>query len=127
MKKVLPLVSLLLLLITVGTACEKDKPLTELSGLQEGDVTGKVTDSKGAPLEGIKVVLEHTVWAGTYMLATTDAKGQYKVTLPKEPAGSWTAKAQVKRTVFDQEYTFDLAVDNTDPFTRSQVTTRNFT
>jgi hypothetical protein len=64
--------------------------------VQTGVVSGKVTDAKGTPLAGIKVVIEHTVWASTYVYATSDANDNYKSGLPAKPAGSWTAKAQLK-------------------------------
>lgn len=125
MKKLLQLLLLFGFLISFA-ACEKEEPISDPPPLQTGAVTGKVTDAKGTPLSGIKIVLEHTVWAGTYVYATTDAAGTYKATLPKEPAGSWTAKAQLKKSAYGQEYTFDLAVDNTAPFKREDATVRNF-
>jgi hypothetical protein len=109
------------------TACEKDGPLLNNPDAQTGAVTGKITDAAGNPLANIKVTIEHTVWAGTYLFATTDEKGNYKATLPAEPAGSWTAKAQLKKSAYGKEYTFDLAVDNTAAFTRNGATVRNFT
>lgn len=127
MNKALHILLLLAFVSTTFTACEKEEPITEGSTSQAGAVTGKVTDAKGAPLAGIKIVLEHTVWTGTYVYATTDAAGNYKANLPKEPAGSWTAKAQIKKSAYGQEYTFDLAVDKTEPFKQNEATVRNFT
>lgn len=103
-----------------GTSSSPDSP-------SAGAVMGKVTDSKGNPLGGIKVTLEHTVWADSYVFATTDNNGSYKTTLPAEPAGSWTAKAQLEKSAYGKQYKFDLIADHTDPFTRDQATVRNFT
>ena len=109
------------------TACEKEEPITEVIVPTASTVNGKVTDAQGKPLAGVKVVLEHTVWAATYVFATTDASGNYAAELPATPAGSWTAKAQITKAAYGKEYKFDLAVDNTAPFTASQKTVRNFT
>ncbi|WP_431216919.1 carboxypeptidase-like regulatory domain-containing protein [Puia sp. P3] len=92
-----------------------------------GSVTGMVTDSKGNTLSGIKVTVEHTVWAASYVFASTDNAGRYKIDLPGEPAGSWTAKAQLESSAYGKQYKFDLAADHTDAFTRQQSTVRNFT
>jgi len=116
-----------LLLLSLA-ACKKNSGSTSSAdGPSAGAVTGKITDSKGNPLGGIKVTLEHTVWADSYVFATTDNSGHYKATLPAEPAGSWTAKAQLEKTAYGKQYRFDLATDHTDPFTRDQATVRNFT
>ena len=127
MNKVRYALLLLAFFSTSFAACEKDAPITGQPTSQTGTVTGKVTNAKGAPLSGVKIVLEHTVWAGTYVYAITDDEGNYKATLPKEPAGSWTAKAQLKKSAYGQEYTFDLAIDETAPFKHSESTVRNFT
>ena len=117
-----------LLLLMSLAACKKDSgTTTSVNGPSAGTVTGKVTDSKGNPLSGIKVTLEHTVWADSYVFATTDNSGHYKAVLPGEPAGSWTAKAQLEKSAYGKQYKFDLVTDKTDPFTRDQATVRNFT
>ncbi|HEY6901976.1 MAG TPA: carboxypeptidase-like regulatory domain-containing protein, partial [Puia sp.] len=110
-------------------ACKKESSPSSggPSSPAAGSVTGKVIDSRGNVLGGIKVTIEHTVWAASYVFATTDNNGNYKATLPGEPAGSWTAKAQLEKSAYGQQYKFDLVVDRTDPFTRDQATVRNFT
>jgi hypothetical protein len=115
----------LFLLLSLA-ACKKDSG-SPSDGPSAGAVTGKVINSEGKPLSGIKVTLEHTVWADSYVFATTDNSGQYKAVLPAEPAGSWTAKAQLEKPAYGRQYKFDLAVDHTDAFTRDQATVRNFT
>jgi hypothetical protein len=120
------LINLFLLLSL--TACKKDSGSSSSpDGSSAGKVTGKVTDSKGNPLSGIKVTLEHTVWANSYVFATTDNNGHYNVALPAEPAGSWTAKAQLEKSAYGKQYKFDLVPDHTEAFTRDQATVRNFT
>jgi len=109
-------------------ACKKESGSSPSpGGPSAGAVTGKVTNAEGNPLSGIKVTLEHTVWADSYVFATTDNTGHYKAELPAEPAGSWTAKAQLEKPAYGKQYKFDLTVDHTDAFTRDQATVRNFT
>jgi len=116
-----------LLLLLGFAACKKDPGSSPSpDGPSAGAVTGKITNSEGNPLSGIKVTLEHTVWADSYVYATTDNNGKYKVVLPAEPAGSWTAKAQLEKPAYGKQYKFDLVADHTDAFTRDQATVRNF-
>lgn len=100
---------------------------SEIAALKTaGVVSGKITDSKGNPLAGVKITIEHTVWQGTYLYGETDNKGKYKITIPSEPAGDWTAKAQLKKTAYGQDYIFDLD-GNTSAFNKSEGAIRNFT
>ncbi|WP_165958237.1 carboxypeptidase-like regulatory domain-containing protein [Segetibacter sp. 3557_3] len=115
-----------LCLVAILTACTKSvEPST--SGAEQGAVTGRITDEAGKPLAGIRVVIEHTVWVATYVYATTNEDGYYKAELPKDPAGSWTAKAQVKKNAYGQQYTFDLHPATDEPFTRNDKPVRDFT
>ncbi|TKK66957.1 carboxypeptidase regulatory-like domain-containing protein [Ilyomonas limi] len=123
MKTSMYLMMLLLLFSYSLPACKKDTHPPSSAGY----VTGKVTDASGQPLPGVKVTIEHTVWANSYVFATTDNNGNYKVAIPAEPAGDWTAKAQIKKSAYGQDYTFDLAPGSTDAFTVNDAVTRNFT
>jgi hypothetical protein len=120
------------LLLVIGlscsvAACKKVSDATNDSTPSAGSVTGKVTDTKNNPVEGAKVTIEHTVWYNTYVFATSNSKGSYKTELPADPAGDWTAKAQLERTAYGKTYKFDLDPDNTDPFNRNNQVVRNFT
>ena len=46
--------------------------------------------------------------------------------IPAEPAGSWSAKAQISKSKYGQNYIFDLAADKPDPFTAKEGAERNF-
>lgn len=125
-----------LVLLLAFTACKKESGSSPSpdnpggsggAGSSAGTVSGKVTDSKGNALAGIKVTVEHTVWYASYVFATTDNGGNYKVKVPAEPAGSWTAKAQLEKSAYGNQYKFDLVADTTDAFTRDQGAVRNFT
>lgn len=116
----------LLFLVSLAACKKQSGSSSSPDGPSAGAVTGKVTNSEGNPLSGIKVTLEHTVWADSYVYATTDNNGKYKVVLPAEPAGSWTAKAQLEKPAYGKQYKFDLVADHSDAFTRDQATIRNF-
>jgi hypothetical protein len=88
-------------------------------------MSGVVRNSAGEPLEGAGVFAGHTVYYNTNALGVTDAQGRYRVSV-REPAGSWHAGAQIKRSYNGQSYTFDLQPDNTEPFQGSQGAIRNF-
>ena len=124
MKNAMRLLVVLLLVSSIG-ACKKesgsiDKPAS-------GAVTGKVTDLKGNVISDAKIIIEHTVWYDSYVETTSDANGFYKASLPADPAGSWTAKAQLSRSAYGQQYIFDLDPSSTNPFTRDGSAVRNFT
>src|SRR3954470_17854526 len=125
MKPVMHLLMLLLLISYSLSACKKDTNAPSSSA--SGYVTGKITDAAGNPLQGVKVTIEHTVWHDSYVFATTDNNGNYKVAIPTETAGDWTAKAQVKKPAYGQEYTFDLAPGTTDAFNCNSAVVRDFT
>jgi hypothetical protein len=127
MKKAHRLLIVLLLLKLSMLACKKETTSPGSPQVQTGTVSGKAIDRQGNPLAGVKIIIEHTVWHDTYTFATTDSKGNYKVNIPSEPAGSWTAKAQIERTSYNEDYTFDLEVDNDNTFTVKDASVRNFT
>ena len=109
----------------VLSACEKsgaaspDEPVSE-----KGVVKGRVMNSKGDGLPNTKVVIEHTVYYGTYVYATTNAAGYYKTTVP---AGSWKASVRIEQEFEGKKYNFDLCPDIADPFAGSDGAVRNFT
>jgi hypothetical protein len=113
-------------------ACTKNAEISHAAASAENQtataktVSGTVTDSRGNPLAGVQITIEHTVWQGTYVRAVTNSKGKYKITIPVNPAGSWTAKAKLTKKAYGQQYVFDLD-GNSAPFTQTQSVTRNFT
>lgn len=108
-------------------ACKKDSGTIGQPPARSGFVSGKVTDSRGNAMQGVKIVIEHTVWQNTYVYATTNENGYYKAALPSEPAGDWTAKAQVERSAYGQAYTFDLDPSDISFFNKGSSAVRNFT
>lgn len=107
-------------------ACSKSEDSTSTPS-SNGKVNGKITDASGNALSNAKITIEHTVWYDNYVQAVSNNNGEYSATLPAEPAGSWTAKAQIERSAYGQTYKFDLDPSSSDPFDRSKAVTRNFT
>jgi hypothetical protein len=108
------------------TSCVKDNVSPEDSTSKTGIVTGKVTDTMGKPLVGIKIVVEHTLWHATYMFGETDNNGNYSIKLPEQPAGMWTASAKINKSAYGIDYLCDLE-GNKAAFTQSETVVRNFT
>lgn len=113
---------------TIIMACGKDqaKPDAPVPGTKNGVVTGMITDAKNLPVKDARITVEHTVWYNSYLFATSNNEGKYEVSLPNEPAGDWTAKAQLTKTAYGQTYQFDLEPDNTGAFSKATGAVRNF-
>ena len=112
-------------------ACKKESVVVQSSSYQSviekaGTVTGKATDSRGNALQNVDVTVEHTVWSGTYLFATTNSKGKYNIIIPSDPAGDWTAKAKYSKSAYGKNYLFDMD-GNKAFFTRADAAVRNFT
>src|SRR5687768_4493894 len=76
-------------------------------------VPGRVTDTQGRPLAGIKVVIDNTVFLNSAVTTQTDADGNYAAQVP---AGSWRALARLERSYNGRTYTFDLHPDDATSF-----------
>lgn len=114
----------------IFSACSKtdnDKDTTETPGAKNGLVSGVVSDAKGLPVKDARITIEHTVWYNSYLFATSDNEGKYQVSLPDDPAGDWTAKAQLTKTAYGQTYKIDLEPGKTDAFNKAGNVVRNFT
>lgn len=120
----LPLLALLASLTLY--ACSKRADSTTTPGAVSG-VSGKIITIDGRPLAAVDVTLEHTVWQNSYVKTTTSNTGEYNASLPAQPEGSWTAKAQIQRSAYGKTYTFDLHPSADDAFKRGQSVVRNFT
>ncbi len=123
--------SVLLLFIcsSVLTSCSKDgndKDMPDGPGTEKGMVRGVVIDANNIPLQDARITVEHTVWYNSYLFASSDHEGKYRVSLPDDPAGDWTAKAQLTRTAYGQTYKFDLEPDKTGSFNKASGAERNF-
>ncbi|OQP66536.1 hypothetical protein A3860_13715 [Niastella vici] len=113
----------------VLAACNKndDDKDPGAPGTKKGIVSGVVTDAKNQPVKDARITIEHTVWYNSYLFGSSDNDGKYQVSLPDDPAGDWTAKAQLTKTAYGQTYKFDLEPDKSDAFNKANGAVRNFT
>jgi hypothetical protein len=89
-----------------------------------GVVKGRAVDGAGAPLAGVKVVVEHTVLHARYVHAVTDADGRYRAEVPD---GSWNVTAQLQRAYDGRSYKLDLHPATAEPFAGKESVVRDFT
>ncbi|MCF3110258.1 carboxypeptidase-like regulatory domain-containing protein [Niabella sp. CC-SYL272] len=111
---------------SVLMACSKTDQNPEAPGPEKGRVQGRITDVKNNPVKNARITIEHTVWYNSYLLATSNNEGRYQVSLPGDPAGDWTAKAQLTKTAYGQTYQFDLEPEQTGAFNQASGAVRNF-
>ena len=114
----------------VLVSCSKhgsdDEP-TEKPGTKSGMVSGKVTNANNLPVRDARITIEHTVWHNSYLFSSSDDDGKYRGLLPDDPAGDWTAKAQLIKAAYGETYTFDLEPDKNSAFNKASGAVRNFT
>ena len=72
------MLALLVLVLSTSQVCAADFPATRLYAAPPSTVTGRVTDAKNAPMEGVTVVIK-----GTNKGVTTNASGLF--TFPNVP------------------------------------------
>jgi hypothetical protein len=89
----------------------------------KGYVTGKVTDTKGNPLSGVKVYIDNTIFYNSGIGTTTDAKGTYKV---KGEPGAYRAYAEMTKTFNGHPFKIEFHPDNYDAFSGEDGAVRNF-
>jgi hypothetical protein len=91
-------------------------------GAEKGYVVGRVVDTAGKPLAGVRITIDSTIYYNTVVSGSTDADGRYKL---KVDQGSWRAYARMQREYNGRTYTIDLHPDNPDSFT-GEGAVRNF-
>lgn len=92
--------------------------------MQKGVVKGRVTDTQGKPMANVNVVIENTVFHASYVTATTNATGNYIISVP---AGSWKALVRINHPFLGKTYQFDLHPNDPAPFAGTTGAIRNFT
>jgi hypothetical protein len=106
--------SKLIMLFLVGlfafTSCEeKDKVKPETGpGAGANTVSGKVLDTQGKPLAGVKVRADNPAGSNIFVEGTTRADGTYKLTLPA--VGSWKIYAWKEVTYKDKVFQLRLGM-----------------
>ncbi|MDJ1485139.1 carboxypeptidase-like regulatory domain-containing protein [Cytophagaceae bacterium YF14B1] len=112
--------SLLVLTGCPGTDDNHSDPITE----EKGYAKGKITDTKGAPLAGVEVVIDNTYLYDSNLLTNTGQDGTYNVKLPNV-ASTYVAYATLKKTYNGKQFEMELHPENTDAFTQ-EGGVRNF-
>jgi hypothetical protein len=90
---------------------------------QRGYITGKVTDTKGNPMAGVKVYIDNSIFYNSGIGTTTDANGNYKV---KGEPGAFRAYAEVTKTFNNHTFKILFHPDNYDAFSGEDGAVRNF-
>lgn len=96
------------------------------TGALAGSVSGRVVNSQGQPLKGVKVRADHTVFKRSFMPAVTDADGRYTIKLA-EPPGAWEMKAEIMREYHDEVYKIILRPDIDEAVDGDKDEVRDFT
>lgn len=104
--------SIFLLIISVifqlNTGCSKatGDPDNEP---QAGFLTGVVKDQAGNPLEGVRILIDHSIFFNSNISTYTNAEGKYKIKVPK---GSWYAFASHYVSFDGDGFSFYLHPEN---------------
>lgn len=98
---------ILLSYVTPSCSNENDETTTE------GYLTGTIKNQSGEPLNGVKVIVDHSIFFNSNITSTTDKDGKYQI---KIPTGSWFAFAQHRVEYNGEIYSFYLHPDNTSGF-----------
>lgn len=107
-------------------ACTKKDVVSEIPDSGKGTVSGIVMAANNHPIKDAKITVEHTVWHASYVFGNSNAGGKYKILIPDDPAGDWTAKAQITKSAYGRTYVFDLEPDKTETFNQITGAVRNF-
>lgn len=117
----------IILILLSFLSCSKDNESNSSSNdelkVEKGYATGKVTDAKGNPLAGVKILLDNTVYYASYIHGSTQEDGTYKI---KVQPGSWQTFAYIEKMYNGQAYSMELFPDKTDVFAEEGAV-RNFT
>lgn len=98
---------------------EIDQPLEAQSGF----LIGEVRDSAGKPLQGVRILVDHSIFFNSNISTYTDAHGRYKVAVPR---GSWYAFATHQVSYGGENFAFYLHPEDAGGF-GEEGGVRNFT
>lgn len=118
---------LLFITLLVMGACQKSDSITGPDIPSEGGrkyVQGKVTDTKGHPIPGARIIVDNTIYYNSGTIGATDANGNYKI--PVE-IGSWRVYAEIDRTFNGKAFKkLQLHPDKENAFAGAEGATVNF-
>lgn len=99
-----------IILLSYGTySCSKEND----NSTKDGYLTGTVKNQSGVPLNGVKILVDHSIFFNSNISSTTDQYGKYQI---KVPIGSWYVFAQYQIEFNGKMYSFYLHPDNTSGF-----------
>ena len=113
---------LILMIVLAGnlfSSCHKSSTNTETTnpGPAKGYITGKVTDTHGSNLQGVKVYAYNHAFSGA-VTGVTDANGNYKLQLDQIIGGSWSVYGELTKTYNGKSLIFRIDSENQDPLTK---------
>lgn len=98
-----------------GDSADDDTPKT-------GFLTGIVKDQSGNPLEGVRVLVDHSIFFNSNITGLTNSQGKYAIEVP---TGSWYAFAMKEAEYHGKTYSFYLHPDHSAGF-GGEGAVRNF-
>lgn len=114
MKRISLLLQWVFLMLIAASCTDSESPSPDGSSPQEGYTTGKITSTDGSPMQGVKVVVDNTMFYASYSIGSSDENGNYKIQLPK--VGTFMASAQILKKYNGREYELDLHPDVYEEF-----------
>ncbi len=122
---------LLIMALLFAASCEKSDSLpgTDPENGNENEygqkyVQGKVTDTKGNPIAGARIIVNNTIYYNSGTTGTTDVNGRYKI--PVE-LGSWRVYAEIDRTFNGKNFKkLEMHPDKDNSFAGAEGATVNF-
>src|SRR5690606_9777620 len=88
--KNLAILALIIGMLVLFTKCSSNDDNGNFGDPQEGYVTGLAKDGTGTPLEGVKVLIDNSIFFNSGINTITNEKGKFQVKIPN---GSWYAFA----------------------------------
>lgn len=118
---------LLFLSLFFAGSCQKSGAITDPgAGDNKGQkyVQGKVTDTKGNPVPGARIIVDNTIYYNSGTTGVTDDKGNYKI--PVE-IGSWRVYAEIDRSFNGKNFKkLQMHPDKDNSFAGAEGATVNF-
>ncbi|MVM33842.1 hypothetical protein GO755_27650 [Spirosoma sp. HMF4905] len=107
-------------------ACTKDSLSTDPGKVQAGFVKGHVVDTQGRPLAEATIIANNAIWVGKNVIGTTDANGNYRISLPNEPGiGAFYVRGNVKMKFEGKTYQLPLFTEADDTFLPDEGAVKN--
>lgn len=111
------------IIILLHIGCTKAESGPGEDGRQTGYLTGFVKDQAGNPLDGVRILVDHSLFFNANISTYTNAEGKYRVKIPQ---GSWYAFATIDVPYRGDRFSFYLHPDNAAGF-GGEGGVRNFT